>query len=45
MWVSNNFFYFLSKINFSTPNNIWDILYIENLVVHISSLHFQLYGV
>ena len=30
-------------MNFSTPNIIWDILYIEILVVHLSSLRFQLY--
>ena len=30
-------------MNFSTPNIMWDILYIENLVVHLSSLHFQLH--
>ena len=30
-------------MNFSTPNIIWDILYIENLLGHPSSLHFQLY--
>ena len=30
-------------MSFSTPNVIWDILYIENLVVHLSYLHFQLY--
>ena len=34
---------FLSKINFSTPNIIWDILYIETLLGYLSSLHFQLY--
>ena len=37
------FYTFLPKINFSTPNNIWDILFIENLDVHLSFLHFQLY--
>ena len=31
---------FYPKMNFSTPNIIWDILYIENFVVHLSSLHF-----
>ena len=36
-------FFFKQKMNFSTPNVIWDILYIENLVVHLSYLHFQLY--
>ena len=30
-------------MNFSTPNIISDILYIENLVVHLSSLYFQLH--
>ena len=34
---------FCPKINFSTPNVTWDILYIENLLGHPSSLHFQLY--
>ena len=29
---------------FSTPKKNWDILYIENLIVHLSSLHFQLYS-
>ena len=28
---------------FSTAHIIWHILYIENLVAHLSSLHFQLY--
>ena len=45
MWRSNNFFFFtfFPKINFSTPNNIWGILYIAKLVVHLLSLNFQLY--
>ena len=30
-------------MNFSTPNIIWDILYIENLIAHLSSLYFQLF--
>ena len=36
--------FFHPKISFSNQK-IWDILYIENinLVVHLSSLHFQLY--
>ena len=34
---------FFQKINFSTPNIIWDISYIENLLGHLSSMHFQLY--
>ena len=32
-------------MDFSTPNIIWDILYIEILVMHLSSVHFQLYHV
>ena len=34
--------FFIQRFNFSTQNIIWDILYIENLVVHLSSLHFLL---
>ena len=30
-------------MNFSTTNIIWDILNIENVVVHLSSLNFQLH--
>ena len=30
-------------MNFSTQNIIWDIMFIENLVVHLSFLYFQLY--
>ena len=35
--------FFNTKTSFSTPNIIWKILYIEKLVVHLSSLHLQLY--
>ena len=34
---------FYPKMDFSTPNIIWDILYIEILVMHPSTVHFQLY--
>ena len=30
-------------MNFSTPNILWDFLYIEILLGHPSFLHFQLY--
>ena len=43
-WGSNNVFYFFCpKIDFSTPNIICDILYIEILLGCPTSLHFQLY--
>ena len=37
------FLLFYPKNDFYTPNIIWDILYIEISVVHLSSVHFQLY--
>ena len=35
--------FFYPKIDFFTPKIIWDKVYIEILVVHLSSVHFQLY--